>query len=143
MSTQREDVAVSGQSVMAATGQVLLAAHSRLSNAAARQGEQPGSQVRSCQSGSLPAGLSDAGTHRRRPSHISSHNRLGTPAHSPTREPPRSAAWFGTIRDSLDVRKRSARPLEGLPLTIELAAGRLRSVSFVDLAGRLADGLRC
>jgi predicted ATPase len=29
----------------------------------------------------------------------------------------------------------------GVPLAIELAAGRLRSVSFVDLAGRLADEL--
>jgi hypothetical protein len=52
----------SAQSVTAATGQILLAAHNQLSDAAARQGEHPGSEVRSCHPSSWLAGLTDAGT---------------------------------------------------------------------------------
>jgi Osmosensitive K+ channel His kinase sensor domain len=50
------------------------------------------------------------------PSHISSHNPLGTPAHSSARARRTSllSGMVGTIRDRLDVRKRSAKPCTGV-----------------------------
>jgi predicted ATPase len=54
----------------------------------------------------------------------------------------------GAVRPDLEVgdndvapRVQICRALDGMPLAIELAAGRLRSLSFVDLAARLGDQL--